>query len=348
MKVVHLTQYNGSGMNAVAESTAQAERQLGIDAVLLNVFEEKEWAHALDGDVYVAHTWFPETYKGKSFRRQLTKPLKTVFVGHGTPEHVIYESHVLSKMGSYGHGDPFMLYCYWLAKADARVTFWPRHQAILQTMVDTGTIVDCLPLGVDTAFWKNGVSQGKYAGAPSLWTGENPHQIKWPGDIILTWPLVYPHLDGATLHLNYLPQDHHRVFAPLIARTGAGYGMHWSALKWNHESLRGIFKSIDYFIGLVKYGDHNRLCLEANMAGAKSISYAGNVYSDYWLPEGDQRVIAAELVRILKGEVKPRVKSPVPDFLETAQGMERIYKRILARSDAPKRSAAKPKKKARR
>lgn len=331
-KVVHWTQYNGSGMNAVAVTMAEAERKLGLDSIVLNSFADKDWSETFDADVHVSHTWFPETYNGKSLRRQFSKPFKLVWLGHGTPEHVFYETVIEAKYRGYGHGDPLMLYLYWLQHADARVTFWPRHKALLDTMVDKGTVVDCLPMGIDTAFWSGGKNLGREPGNPSVWSSENPHQIKWPLDLVLLWPLVYPHLDGAHLHLNYLVSDMHRQFAPLIARNGAGYGMRWSALTWKPDALRNILNGVDYFIGLVKYGDFNRLALEANCAGAKTISYRGNPYSDFWLPEGDQRDAAAELVRVLKGEVEPRKKDPVPDASETARAMRAIYERIL---DAP-------------
>ena len=63
-------------------------------------------------------------------------------------------------------------------------------------------------------------------------------------------------------------------------------------------------------------------------AGAKTISYTGNPYSDFWLPEGDQRIVAKELVAILTGEREPRVKTPVPDLRDTVQGMVNIYSEI--------------------
>lgn len=329
MKVAHWTQYNGSGMNAVAESMVKSERLLGLDSILCNTFEDKDWSAMLDADVHVSHTWFPETYNGKSLRRQLTKPFRMVYVAHGTPEHVFHSAHEDAKHGGYGHGDALMLYQYWLAKAHARVTFWPRHQKILQSMCDTGTVVHCVPLGVDKEFWAGGSSKGKWAGSPSLWTGENPHYIKWPLDLLTMWPWVYEQLDGATLHCAYLATNTHRQFFPWANRNGAAYGAHLSPLTFGHHVLRDIFKSIDFFIGLVRYGDFNRLCLEANAAGAKTISYPGNPYSDFWVPEGDQRATAAELIRILKGEVQPRAKDDVASFFDTARAMEAIYRGIL-------------------
>lgn len=82
--------------------------------------------------------------------------------------------------------------------------------------------------------------------------------------------------------------------------------------------------------GLVRYGDHNRLSLEANASGCKTISYKGNVYSSYWIDEGDQREMAKRLIAILKGEVEPRPdKREVADISITAQAMKEIYESIL-------------------
>lgn len=328
--------FNHSGMNRVAESMAEAEKRLGLDSHICNIQDSKDWEYMADCDVHVAHTHFPD-----SMRKRLTKPLKLVWVGHGTPENVFTNAVNESKHSGYGHGDSFMLTQHWLRTADARVTFWPRHQWIYSTMVDRGTKVHCIPLGVDLDFWGAGESRGKYAGSPSLWTGENPHQIKWPLDLIQMWPHVYPELDGASLHCCYLATDLHRTFAPLINGNGAGYAMHWSPITWIHEELRNVFKSVDYFIGLVRYGDFNRLSLEANAAGCRTISYAGNPYSDFWLPEGDQRNTAAELIRVLKGEIEPREKEKVPSFMDTAVAMQTIYEGILCRTSTS--CTAKPK-----
>ncbi len=52
--------------------------------------------------------------------------------------------------------------------------------------------------------------------------------------------------------------------------------------------------------------------------------------ADYWLPEGDQRVMAEGLVKILNGEAEPRKdKQPVPDIKVTAEAMLKIYEGIL-------------------
>ncbi len=337
MKVVHFSAYNASGMNKVAESCAASERAAGIDSHILNIHEEGNWDIALDADVHVAHTHWPDWYRGKSFRRQLTKEPKIVTVLHGTPEFVMRDTMGLHRHNpKHGNGDGIMMMLHWLAVSDARVTFWPRHQAIFQTMVDRGTEIHYIPLGVDRSFWKSGHRIHGYEGNPSIWTGENPHIIKDPLDLILMWPWIYPQLDNASLHACYLAENLHRHFSPIINRNQAGYGMHWSAFVFNHDTLRNIFKSIDFFAGLVRYGDFNHLSLQAAASGARTISYRGNPYADHWITEGDQRVMALEMLEILRGDAKPRAdKSPVPDVAETAKGMQAIYKGVLKRTYAP-------------
>ncbi len=319
--------YNRSGMNRVAETMVQAERALGIDAHLCNVQEGDftKFDHVLDADVHISHTHFPDP-----MRKKLTKKLKLVWVGHGTPEHVFYSAVESGATKQYGHGDGLMLMMNWLRIADARVTFWPRHQAIYQSMCDNGTKVHCVPLGVDKSFWKKMPTRGKYAGSPSVMTAENCHQIKWPLDLFMAWPWVYPNVEGnACLHALYLPNDMHRWWFPLVNRNGCSYAAHISPLTLGHEDLRNAFNSVDYYCGLVRYGDFNRISLEANASGCKTISYRGNPYSDFWITEGDQRVIAQELTDILNGKVEPRKKEEVPDSSETAKAMISIYESIL-------------------
>lgn len=319
--------HNRSGMNRVAESVVAAERALGLDSHLCNPQEQarETFDTMLDCDVHVSHTHFPDWMK-----RKVTRPLKLVWVGHGTPEHVFQSSVEEGAGHRYGHGDGWMLTQHWLQTADALVTFIPRHQAIWQSFCDKGRIVNLVPLGVDQSFWTPTPSRGKFVGAPSLFSSENCHYIKWPLDLFLVWPWVYPYVNGdPSLHVIYLPNDQHRWFFPLVNRNGAGYGSHISSIAMEHADLRNAFVSVDYMIGLVRYGDFNRLSLEANACGAKTISYHGNLYSDFWLTEGDQRVMAQELIAILNGEVEPRKKDPVPDIAETAKAMLAIYEGIL-------------------
>lgn len=328
MKVAHWTMFNKSGMNRVAESLVSAEKALGLDSIICNLHEQSQEvliAQAADADVHIAHTHFPDW-----MRKVVTRPLRLVWVGHGTPEHVFQSSVEEGLNRGYGHGDGWMLVQHWLQTADACVTFWPRHQAIWQSLCDKHTLVDLVPLGVDKAFWRPVPSQGRYAGTPSVFTAENPHYMKWPLDLFILWPWVYPQVKGnPLLHAAYMANDQARWFFPLVNRNGTSYAAHLSSLVFGHEALRNIFCSIDYYIGLVRYGDFNRLSLEANASGAKTISYAGNPYSDYWLPEGDQRVMAEQLIKILNGETEPRQKDTPPDISETAKGMLGIYERVV-------------------
>lgn len=315
-------------MNRVAESLVSAEREIGIDSTLCNIHESSQEvliAQAADADVHVSHTHFPEWMK-----KNVTRPLKLVWVGHGTPEHVFQSAVETDANKNYGAGDGWMLIQHWLQTADAIVTFWPRHQEIWKSLCDKHTEVHCIPMGVDRNFWKPVESLGKYAGEPSLFTAENAHYIKWPLDLFIAWPWVYPHVKGnPVLHASYLPHDVHRWFFPLVNRNGASYASHINSITFTHSQLRNVFCSIDYYIGLVRYGDFNRICMEANACGTKTISYSGNPYSDYWIPEGDQRVMAEQLIEILNGNTEPRDKTPVPDISESARAMLEIYNKIL-------------------
>lgn len=309
----------------MAASMFRAERALGIDARLCNANNRDTWIQAHTCDVHVSHVHFPD-----EVRPQLTKPPKIVWVAHGTPEHVFQLSvdTGLAKKGQYGFSDPFMMAQNSLRRADARVTFWPRHQAIWQTMVPKGVPIDCVPMGVEQDFWCSGESRGKWAGNPSLFTAENAWASKSPLDLLLLWPWIAEQMHEATLHVCKLPQDQHRWWFPLVNANGSHFRAYLSDIQWQPDDLRNVFRSIDFFIGLVRYGDHNHLSMQANACGAKTISYRGNVYADYWLTEGDQRVMLAELLAILRGETEPRQKEPVPDISETAKAMQSIYERI--------------------
>lgn len=299
---------------------------MGLDSHLINMHETS--ASALDqageSDIFVAHTHFPNELK-----KRATKDYKLIFPAHGTPEYVFFSSIEEGKKG-YGHGDGWMLFQYWLQNADAIVTFWPRHQAIMETMVDKHTKVHLVPLGVDRKFWGGGASRGKFVGSPSLFTAENCHPIKAPYDLFILWPWICKEIPEACLHASYLPQDVHRWYFTLVNRNGASYGSHITPSVFPHSELRNIFKSVDYMIGLVRYGDINKLSLEANAAGCATISYEGNSYSSYWIREGDQRRMASDLLAILKGDVEPRAdKQEVPDIKETAQAMKELYESLF-------------------
>ncbi len=262
-------------------------------------------------------------------RARATKPWRTVWIGHGTPEHCYQLAWDAGQSGQYGHSDTWMTMQHWLRTANARVTFWERHAAIYRSMLPREAVVDVVPMGVEHAFWKDGATQGKFAGEPSVFTAENQHPIKWILDALIAWPWVGAHVPTAMLHAPYIPHGHHRVVFPLANSNGAAYRAHLSAMAFDKVALRNAFKSVDFFLGLVRYGDHNRLCLEANAAGAVTISYIGNPYADYWVPEGDQRLLADELAAILKGERTKRNKLPAPDIAETVDAMHTIYQRVL-------------------
>jgi glycosyltransferase involved in cell wall biosynthesis len=332
-KIAHVSAFNNSGMNAVAKSMAEAEVLLGLDSHLVNMHETSPEAldAAAESDIFVAHTHFPNEIK-----KRAKKDYKLVFPAHGTPEHVFNSAVVEGQNRGYGHGDGLMLYQYWLSHADAIVTHWPRHQAIIQTMVDKNTKVHLVPMGVDTKFWGTGTSDGKFAGTPSVFTAENCHEIKHPLDLFILWPWIIDEVPDACLHACYLPNDQHRWYFPLVNRNGASYGAHISPLAFHGTALRNVFKSVDFQVGLVRYGDFNRLNLEAQASGCKTISYRGNIYADYWVTEGDQRTIAQELTNIIRGQVEPRKdKAAVPDHLEMAAAMKEIYESVMDKDIMP-------------
>jgi len=320
--------YNDSGMNQVASTMSEFERRLGIDSSLANAFEESHDTlidRCADADVHVSHTYLPEWFK----RHITNKNWRLVWVGHGTPEHIFLNSAIDAEGRPYGHNDGLMLFQYYLQHADAIITHWPRHAALYRTLVDKRTQIHTVPLGIDLDFWKPTPSAGDFAGDPSLFSAENCHYIKWPYDLFVTWPLVYPRVHtNACLHVSNLPLDQHRFFFPLVNRNGSSYAAHITSTRWGHNPLRNIFNSVDYFIGLVLKGDFNRLSLEAAACGCTTISYRGNPYSHFWLTEGDQRTIADELVAILNKETPPRTPSPVPSAAETALAMKSIYESL--------------------
>lgn len=312
-------------MHRVAEAIAKAETALGHDSIIVDPTLPDTWEARKDADIQVVHTHFPDAMKAR-----VTKPLKLVWIGHGTPDHIFQNTVEECVRGDYGHGDGVMLMQHWLKTADARVTFWPRHQWLYDRMLTKGaTKTHCIPMGVDLAFWKEGTSAGAFTGEPSFFTAENPHFIKWPYDLMTAWPDVMDALPEAKLHAIYMARDLHRSFFPWINANGGAYGMHISPNVFDKAWLRNAFKSTTYTVGLVRYGDLNHLSMEANAAGAKTISYAGNPHADYWISEGDQRTIAKELIAIAKNDVMPRVKTPIADISTTAEAMLTIYRDLI-------------------
>jgi len=320
MKVAHWVFCNNSGMCRMAEDISKAETAIGVDSTIIPTNDSSKWELAKDADVHVNHTHIPDGYM---------KPgSKMVWIGHGTLEHCFQSSVEEGLNKGYGAGDTWMIVNHWLKTADALVTFWPRQQMLWQTMVGYGRKVDCIPMGVDLDFWKPQVSNGKWAGKPSVLTAENCHYIKWPLDLILMWPFVVEKIPDARMHLIYLPNDQHKWWYPLMYANGSIFKTYVGS-AFSHPDLKNAFCSVDFYCGLVRYGDVNRVCMEAKASGCKVISWQGNEYADFWLPEGDQRVQILDLLDILEGKTKPREALPVPSIKETAARLIEIYTRIL-------------------
>lgn len=321
MKIVHWTLKNGSGMNNVAADLAVAERKLGLDSVCLACDKVEEWEGGVGADIHVSHTHIPDSERLKGG--------KVVWVGHGTPETVFQSSVEAGLNGGHGFGDSWMLVQHHLRTADALVTFWPRQQAIWESMVSKGRKVHCVPFGINKEFWAPTASRGKFAGTPSVLNAENCHYIKWPLDLVLMWPWVVKEVPDARLHMFYLPNDQHRWWFPLMNQNGCSYYSHIARGKLDHAGLQNAFASVDFYFNTVRYGDYNRIGLEAKASGTKLISYAGNPYADFWITDTDQRFQALQLQAILKGEVAPRETLPVPTIEEMAAGMKAVYEETL-------------------
>ncbi|HEX7828639.1 MAG TPA: glycosyltransferase [Thermoanaerobaculia bacterium] len=334
MKVIHWSMLNGSGMNRVAASMARGELAIGVDARLLDPFDTNEtgWEIALDADIHVNHTHIPEKIGGKPFRAACTKPFRYVFPVHGTPEHVFESTIADAAQNGYNTGTSYAHHQNGMQEADAVVTFWERHQWLYQLALDKHSIVDLVPMGIDTAFWNAGVMRGKYAGEPSFLSCENQHPFKWSFYILRMWKAIRRELPYAVLHVANIPGGVQRFVDAMAARYGCANGCVYGSWAYKHEDLRNILKSVDYYISPVRYGDHNRMSLEAAATGAKVISYVGNRYADFWIPEGDDRRQAEAIIDIGRGNVEPRAdKLPVPTEVDMARAMVNVYERILDR-----------------
>jgi hypothetical protein len=326
MKIVHWVEKGlRSGLGHTATHISAAERALGIDSILVDCNDEADWHNADDADVYVVHLFLP-------LKRIYDKTPK-VWVAHGTPETMFEGAYLETTKGQYGPADGWMLSQWWLQNADVTVTFWPRHEAIWKSLSDKHTRVEGVPMGADLEFWKPVQSGGKFAGEPSVFSAENCYTLKWPWDLLVAWGWVARELPESKLHVAYVPMDQSRFWGSLINRNGAGFHSYMTHRAFSHEELRNAFNSTDYYCGLVRYGDHNYISLQANASGAKTISYPGNPYSDYWVDFGDQRILAQQLGAILRGDAEPRVKSPVVSIQRTAERMKEIY--LSLAKDAP-------------
>lgn len=320
--VRHFSLSNGSGLHRVAESLVKAETALGLDSALVDSQVREQWEAAGEADVFVVHSHLPPMVKRR-------KDSRIVWVGHGTPDHCYQSSIEEAERGAYGHSNSAMLTQHWLKVADARVTFWDRHKWIYDQMLSTGARkCDLVPMGVDLAFWREGQSAGKYSGEPSLFYAENPHYIKWNYDLLTALPTIAERHPGLMLHAIYQVRDHHEVQMPWFHQLGASFQTIYAASTFDKVGLRNAFQSTDYMVGLVRYGDLNHLSLEANAAGANTISYKGNPHARWWIEEGDQREIAKQMSAILAGEVQPRDQTPVPDVAETAKAFIDLYRAI--------------------
>lgn len=308
-------------MHHATQDVVNAERELGIDSHIVETDSIEDHELAMDADVHVVNSWLPNNVRDQGG--------KIVWVAHGTPEHCFQQAVEFQTHRGYAANNTWMQVQYWIQNSDALVTYWPRHKKLWEQFCDKRSWVDLVPMGVDKDFWSEGESLGKWVGSPSVFTAENAHNIKWPLDLFYAWPWVMKEIPDSRLHAHYLPQDQHKFWFPFLYRNGTLYGAYATALKYSGVDLRNAFKSSDFYVGLVRYGDFNRMCFEAKASGAKVISYAGNEYSDYWVPEGDQEIIARHLIDIFKGNVEPRKTLDIPSISETAKAMIKIYERIL-------------------
>lgn len=333
MKIVHWTLNNGSGLNRISTMLSLTEREMGLESFVsyteppstvdpgasailaptLQVLPEKD---ALKADVHVIHSHLPDRAEGKA-----------VFLAHGTPEHCFAIALEQGK-SSFVAGDPFMLGLYRTQRADATVTFWDRHAYIWKILCPKSRI-ETIPMGVNKGFWKPVASLGKWVGNPSLFTCENCHQIKWPLDLILAYPIVMEANPEAVVHIHYLPLNSHRFWYPLMSASGVMYKSFSSGTYFTPDQLRNAFCSVDYYVSLVRYGDFNSVCLEAKACGCKVISYKGNNYADYWIEEGDQRQIALQLDDIINRRTRPREDiTPVPSLEDMTKSMVELYQSL--------------------
>lgn len=324
IKVCHFALGNGSGLNSIATSMVEAEKQAGLDSFLSYVDKPDTKVEGyvlpqnecLDADIGVCHAHLPHNFKGKS-----------IFLAHGTPEHCFAVGVEQNKFQGYTAGDPMMMSLYQINHCDVTVTFWPRHEYIWKSM-NPKADVRCIPMGVDQKFWQPIPIEHKWTGNPSVFICENSHQIKWPLDVILAFPLIMEST-GAVLHMHYIPLDQHRFWYPLMQANGTLFRSYSSGGYFDSTVLRSNYCSADFYLSPVRYGDFNCTCLEAAACGTKVISYRGNEYAHYWITEGDQRVMAQELIAIFNGQTEPRIPLPAPDLSEMSAAMIAIYKELL-------------------
>jgi hypothetical protein len=303
----------------MAATEMAEEIKRGIDARIFNPNGVFDAERAAGADVHVVHTHLPDSFQNDG--------VPVVYVAHGTPETIINTTRTEYATGGYGHGDALMLLMHWLQTADAVVTHWERHAEIYRTLSDKGTRIDVVPMGIERDLWQPVTSLGKYAGTPSVFTAENQYQIKSNEKVYLIWPAIVRTLPAARLHAIYVPRDQWGWQMPLAHRT-CGFTSYISDVVLDPAGLRNAFCSTDFYLSLIQNGDYGVTGMQAAACGGQVISYWGNPYSHYWLDEGDQRRIAAQLLAVLRGEVEPRTPLPVPTVAEMCDGYLEIYRRL--------------------
>lgn len=315
MKVAHWTYFNGSGLTNVAQTMSAAEAKLGIDSIMCDTSKVETWGAGMDADIHVVHSHIPD-------KLAFDDATKIVVVEHGSPEHCFEVSVTQAMYQGYGAGDSWNISTYLCRRANVVVTFWPRQAAIWKTLTERP--VHVIPMGIDRSFWKRtGVLP--LAGTPSVFCAENAHTVKWPLDMVMMWPWIVKGLPDARLHAINLPTDQQRWWTSLSVLNNALYTAYIYAIKLGPEGLRNHFSAASFYYSPVRYGDHNRVCLEAASCGCKVISFEGNEYAHYWVREGDQRRQFEDIMDILRGNRPERVPAPVPASEEMAAAMLMIY-----------------------
>lgn len=318
MKVAHWTFFNGSGLANVATDMAEADSAIGLESVICDQNNPETWEKGMNAHVHVVHSHMPD-------KLTFNKASKIVIVQHGSPEHIFEISVQQGTSGAYAPGDSFALSAFFLKRADAVVTFWPRHAAIWETMTDKP--VFCVPMGIKKDFWTR-QDIAPLAGSPALFTAENMHNCKWPLDIFFLWPHLAERLPDARLHVANIPANQAPWWWPLAYMNGSRYSTFMNSLRFDHSTLKIYLSAAPFYYSPVRYGDHNRISLEAAACGAKIISFEGNEYAHHWVREGDQRRQLEDLVAILSGTREERQPLPVPDISETAAALLQVYKEI--------------------
>lgn len=334
MKIRHWSLLNQSGMHHLALAVAEGERRLGHDALVLDAADPSLWRNPLhmDADVYAIHSRC--ALSDLAFIRDVMgREPRIVFYSHGIPEDTIglamNDVLLVERPEVLDH---WSLTRYWLARADAFVVFNDRQRSLFQTMTSKGRIVDCVPFGVDTTFWADGPKDAPHLrGTPAVWTSENQLRVKWALDLLLAWPFVAERIPEAHLHAHYIPFQIHRWFVDIANTNGAAYSATITPKYFPHDLLRHLWRGCDFMVATSAYGDPTCLSQQAEAAGLKVISHPGNPYASYWVPFGDQRIMADQMVGIFQGYLPPREdKTPVPTLEQMAHGTTAVYNRILA------------------